>query len=94
MRANSSTARHLDSYLEEVIEGSASVRQAASLTNLDDKPLIVLTADTGHDAEWQSAQDQLVALSSNSLHRVATPPTGLWSTTKPMLAPPFKPFTT
>ena len=70
-RANSSTARHLHSYLQEVLSGSASVRQAASLTALDGKPLIVLTADTGHDASWQAAQAQMVGLSSNSLHRIA-----------------------
>jgi hypothetical protein len=68
-RANSSTARHLASFIEESVEGSASVHQAASLTDLDGKPLIVLTADTGHDATWQSAQDQLATLSTNSLHR-------------------------
>jgi hypothetical protein len=47
------------------------MQQASSLTNLDGKPLIVLTADTGHDAKWQSAQDQMAKLSTNSLHRVA-----------------------
>jgi pimeloyl-ACP methyl ester carboxylesterase len=70
-RANSSSARHLASWLEEFREGSRSMQQASSLTNLDGKPLIVLTADTGHDAKWQSAQDQMAKLSTNSLHRVA-----------------------
>jgi pimeloyl-ACP methyl ester carboxylesterase len=70
-RANSSSARHLASWLEEFREGSRSMQQASSLTNLDGKPLIVLTADTGHDANWQSAQDQMAKLSTNSLHRVA-----------------------
>ena len=69
--ANSSTARYLDSYLEEFLAGSASVQQAASLTSLDGKPLIVLTAATGHDAEWQAAQEQMAGLSTNSRHRVA-----------------------
>ena len=68
-RANSSTARHLASFIEESAEGSASIHQAASLTDLSGKPLIVLTADAGHDATWQSAQDQLAKLSTNSLHR-------------------------
>ena len=44
-RANSSTARDLGSFIEEFLEGSASVQQAASLTDLGGKPLIVLTAD-------------------------------------------------
>jgi pimeloyl-ACP methyl ester carboxylesterase len=68
-RANSSTARHLASYIEEFLEGSASVQQAASLTDLGGKPLIVLTADRNADDEWQSQQDHLAALSTNSLHR-------------------------
>ena len=70
-RANSSTARYLHSYLVEVLEGPASVQQAASLSNLDGKPLIVLTADTGNAADWQAAQQQMARLSTNSLHRVA-----------------------
>lgn len=70
-RANSSTARYLHSYFQEYLAGSASVRQAASLTSLDGKPLIVLSADTGHDAHWQAEQENLTRLSTNSLHRVA-----------------------
>ncbi len=41
------------------------------LTNLNGKPLIVLTADTGHDAKEQLAQEQMATLSTNSVHRVA-----------------------
>ena len=32
------------------------MQRASSLTNLNGKPLIVLTADAGHDATWQSAR--------------------------------------
>jgi hypothetical protein len=39
------------------------------LTDLGGKPLIVLTADRNADDEWQSQQDHLAALSTNSLHR-------------------------
>ena len=70
-RANASTARHLDSYIEEFLQGSTSMQQAAALTDLSDKPLIVLTADTGNDEAWRSAQDHLATLSTNSRHRVA-----------------------
>jgi pimeloyl-ACP methyl ester carboxylesterase len=70
-RANASTARYLGSYIEEFVEANTSVQQAASLTNLNDKPLIVLTADTGNAAGWQQAQDQMATLSTNSSHRVA-----------------------
>jgi pimeloyl-ACP methyl ester carboxylesterase len=70
-RANSATARHLASWIEEVLAASASAHQASLLTDLDGKPLIVLTADTGNDTKWQSAQEHMASLSTNSLHRVA-----------------------
>jgi pimeloyl-ACP methyl ester carboxylesterase len=69
-RANSSTARHLGSWIEETVEGSASVQEAAALTDLGGKPLIVVTADEGiTDDQWQAKQDHLATLSTNSLHR-------------------------
>jgi hypothetical protein len=44
--------------------------QAASLTNLNGKPLIVLTADEGiNDDQWQAKQDRMATLSTNSFHR-------------------------
>ena len=70
-RANASTSRQLASTLQEYREGATSVQQASALTDLGDKPLIVLTADTGHNPTWQSAQDRLATLSTNSLHRTA-----------------------
>ena len=41
------------------------------LTDLDGKPLIVLTAETGNDAKHQSAQEHMADLSTNSEHRLA-----------------------
>ena len=70
-RANSATARHLASWIEELLAASASANQASLLTDLDGKPLIVLTADTGNDAKWQPAQEHMATLSTNSVHRVA-----------------------
>ncbi len=63
--------RDFGSFLQEFFEGSASVQQAAALTDLHGKPLIVVTADTGNDAAWQSAQQHLTTLSTNSLQRIA-----------------------
>jgi hypothetical protein len=37
---------------------------------LADKPLIVLTAGSGHDAAWSAAQSRMARLSTNSVHRV------------------------
>ena len=72
-RANSSTARYLGSWFEEFLgEANTSMQQAASLTTLGGKPLIVVTADEGiTDAQWQTKQDRMAALSTNSLHRHA-----------------------
>jgi len=47
-----------------------AMRQAASLVDFDAKPLIVVTAGRGHNAEWMAAQDRLATLSTNSEHRV------------------------
>jgi hypothetical protein len=44
--------------------------QAASLGDFADKPLVVLAAGSGSDAEWSPAQDDLATLSINSVHRV------------------------
>lgn len=63
--------RDVGSSLQEFLEGSASVHQASLMTDLDGKPLIVVTADTGNDAAWIPAQQRLTTLSTNSLHRVA-----------------------
>jgi len=70
-RANSSTARHLASFVEEYGAANTSMQQASALTSLNGKPLIVLTADEGADDQWQSKQDHLATLSTNSLHRHA-----------------------
>lgn len=70
-RAKASTSRHLANLLQEELAGAASIRQAAALTDIGAKPLLVLTADTGHDSTWRAAQNQLATLSTNSLHRYA-----------------------
>jgi hypothetical protein len=68
--AGSVTAGNVRSTILEYIQASASVRQAASLRDVADKPLVVLTAGTGNDATWSAAQNHLATLSSNSVHRV------------------------
>jgi hypothetical protein len=51
---------------------NTSMQQASALTSLNGKPLIVLTADEGNnDDQWQSKQDRMATLSTNSLHRHA-----------------------
>ena len=72
-RANASTAGHLASFFKEFLaEANTSMQEASSLTTLGGKPLIVVTADEGMtDGQWQSKQDHMATLSTNSLHRHA-----------------------
>jgi pimeloyl-ACP methyl ester carboxylesterase len=70
-RAKASLARNLGSYIEEFVQANTAMQQAAALTTLNGKPLIVLTAGTGNDAGWQQKQDHMATLSTNSVHRIA-----------------------
>src|SRR5829696_5663069 len=70
-RANASTATYLRSSIEEFVAANTSMQQAALLTSLDGKPLVVVTADTGNAADWQAKQDHMATLSTNSSHRLA-----------------------
>ncbi len=68
--STAATARHLQSTFDEYMQGGASADQAASLRDFGDKPLVVLTAGSGSDAAWMTAQEDLASLSTNSVHRV------------------------
>jgi pimeloyl-ACP methyl ester carboxylesterase len=71
--AHASTGRHLASFIKEYLaEANTSMQEASSLTTLGSRPLIVVTADEGIiDGQWQSKQDRMATLSTNSLHRHA-----------------------
>ena len=69
-RASAATARATRSMIDELAESNTAMQQARSLVDFADKPLIVVTAGTGHDTEGMSAQDAMATLSTNSLHRV------------------------
>jgi hypothetical protein len=58
------------STIDEYVQTSASVNEAASLTDFADKPLVVLTATVGNAAGWQAKQDNLATFSTNSALRV------------------------
>jgi pimeloyl-ACP methyl ester carboxylesterase len=68
--AKMATASSLRSVIDEYVEGSAAARQAAALTDFAGKPLFVLTAGSGHDADETAAQNHLATLSTDSVHRV------------------------
>jgi hypothetical protein len=69
-RARSATDSDVESFINEFREGPMAVQQAASLNDFAGKPLIVITAGRGHNAQWLSAQKDLATLSTNSRHRV------------------------
>ena len=70
VRASDATPSTLRSTIDEYVQANASTEQAAALRDFADKPLIVLTAGSGHDAAWSTAQNRLARLSTNSVHRV------------------------
>jgi pimeloyl-ACP methyl ester carboxylesterase len=70
VRASDTTASTLGSTTDEYVQATASSEQAAALGDVADKPLIVLTAGTGHDAAWSAAQNRMATLSTNSVHRI------------------------
>lgn len=69
-RASAATSRQLRSTIEEYIQGGNSMREAGSLQDFTDKPLMVLTADSGSAAGPSGEQNALAKLSTNSAHRV------------------------
>ena len=94
-RANASLARNLGSYIDEFVEANTAMQQAATLTNLHGKPLIVLTADTGNDAGWQEKRTTWPPCPPTAPTGSPTPPpTTPWSATQPTPPQPAKPSTT
>jgi hypothetical protein len=69
-RVSIGTASNVKSFIDELSESPRAMRQAASVVELGNKPLIVVTAGRGNDAASLSAQKHLATLSTNSRHRV------------------------
>jgi hypothetical protein len=55
---------------DEFSELRTAMAQATSLTDLGDRPLVVVTAPKDAEDGWMAAQDDLAALSTNVVHRV------------------------
>lgn len=68
-RASAATAGDVRSTIDEYVQASASTREAASLSDFADKPLVVLTAGSGSAPGWSAKQDHLATLSTDSVHR-------------------------
>jgi pimeloyl-ACP methyl ester carboxylesterase len=70
MRAAATTEAHLRGTVEEYLKASTSGGQAAWLDDFGSKPLVVLTAAVGSDADWVETREQLATLSDESAHRL------------------------
>jgi pimeloyl-ACP methyl ester carboxylesterase len=69
-RADQASVRLQVSARDEVAQLRASLQEARALTSLGALPLVVVTAESEAPAGWVAAQDGLVSLSTNSVHRV------------------------
>ncbi len=69
-RAVVSTANLNRIQRDEFAELPMTLTEAAALTTLGDRPLIVVTAAKGAQAGWLPLQDKMTGLSTNSAHRV------------------------
>jgi pimeloyl-ACP methyl ester carboxylesterase len=68
--ASDATAAIAISQRDEIRALRGALAQAAKVTSIGDKPLIIVSAGTGNQAGWAAAQDAQVALSTNAVHRV------------------------
>ena len=69
-RAVVSTANLNRIQRDEFAELPMTLTEAAALTTLGDRPLIVVTAAKGAQTGWLPLQDKMTSLSTNSAHRV------------------------
>jgi pimeloyl-ACP methyl ester carboxylesterase len=69
-RAFQPTPQHYRNVRDEFHMIRTAMGQAAELDTLGDTPLAVVTAVEGADPDWAAMQDDLVALSTNSIQRV------------------------
>lgn len=70
VRATSATPAALRSIIEEYGRASASTDEAASLRDLGNRPLMVLSASVGNAPDWLQKQERLASLSTDTVHRV------------------------
>ena len=69
-RATASTGKEMGGFLDEFGVANRSEAEAGELRSLDAKPLTVLTAELENSTGWMADQNETVALSTNSVHRV------------------------
>jgi pimeloyl-ACP methyl ester carboxylesterase len=69
-RGDQASVRLQVSARDEIAQLRASLQEARALTSLGARPLVVVTAVLEAPGGWVPAQDGLVSLSTNSVHRV------------------------
>jgi pimeloyl-ACP methyl ester carboxylesterase len=69
-RGDQASVRLQASARDEIAQLRASLKEARALTSLGAVPLVVVTAVLDAQTGWVAAQDGLVSLSTNSVHRV------------------------
>ena len=70
IEAFTSSSRHVATSVEEFRATPQTMAQVSSAASLGDKPLVVVTAGKQSGPGWPQMQEELAALSSNSIHRV------------------------
>jgi pimeloyl-ACP methyl ester carboxylesterase len=70
VRANVTTGSNLRSFVDEFAVANSSMSEAGAFTDFGAKPLVVLTAGTGSDADLIASHKRLAAMSTNSALRV------------------------
>jgi pimeloyl-ACP methyl ester carboxylesterase len=69
VRATVATGSNLRSFLDEFAQANSSMAEAGSFKDFGAKPLVVLTAGSGSDADLIASHERLTAMSTNSAHR-------------------------
>jgi pimeloyl-ACP methyl ester carboxylesterase len=68
--ASLKTGNSFRAFIDEFLSANASTGEAAALTDFADKPLVILTAGVGSDADFVATHERLATLSTNGVHRV------------------------
>jgi len=68
--ASLKTGNSFRAFIDEFLSANASMGEAAALTDFGDKPLVIMTAGVGSDADLIATHERLATLSTNGVHRV------------------------
>ena len=69
-RSSLKTGDSLRAFIGEFLAANASNGRSRRLTDFADKPLVILTAGVGSDADFVATHERLASLSTNGVHRV------------------------